>query len=328
MKPLYLLIAILFCTCQFSAAQNLVPNPSFEIYDTCPNNISQITRCTSWKNFCGTPDYHNSCSLDTFFNGQKVVSVPQNFIGYQFAASGNGYVGIGPFELGPPWTEFIGSPLVNPLVVGKKYFVSFKISLADDANYACGRLGALFTTYSFQYSNPVSSLPNRAMVYSTQIDTNKISWEQIFGSFIADSVYNYIVLGDFFPVISSDTIALHSGTTSAAYYYLDDVCVSTDSAFAYNYSYSGISKANNSENKISIFPNPSNTTLTINFNENNFQSIAIVDVLGQQVFFDDKINSITKKEIDVSQFPDGVYIVQLNSSQARFNKKISVVHSK
>ena len=56
-----LLLSIL--TGQFAFAQNLVPNPSFENYSACPENISEIDFALPWTSTTGaTPDYYNSCS--------------------------------------------------------------------------------------------------------------------------------------------------------------------------------------------------------------------------------------------------------------------------
>lgn len=47
----------------FSFAQvNLVPNPSFESYSTCPDGSSQLYKATPWFNpALGSPDYFNVC---------------------------------------------------------------------------------------------------------------------------------------------------------------------------------------------------------------------------------------------------------------------------
>ena len=41
-------------------AQNLVPNPSFEDYTSCPTSVAQITLATPWVTpTTGSPDYFN-----------------------------------------------------------------------------------------------------------------------------------------------------------------------------------------------------------------------------------------------------------------------------
>lgn len=80
---LYLLILLPF---SLLGQQNLVPNPSFEIYDTCPYNTGQIHYAIPWfQSTQGTPDYLNSCV--------SYLGIPANFWGNQSAHTGNAYAG-------------------------------------------------------------------------------------------------------------------------------------------------------------------------------------------------------------------------------------------
>jgi hypothetical protein len=54
----------MFIEMRDSSAQNLVPNGSFEQYDTCPTNVNgtSLQYANSWVNpNAGTPDYYNAC---------------------------------------------------------------------------------------------------------------------------------------------------------------------------------------------------------------------------------------------------------------------------
>src|ERR1700740_1940850 len=85
-------ILFLFVTSKNLYAQfNLVPNPSFEIYDTCNTNTSTyIENAIGWYNAnTASPDYYNECS--------DVLSVPicnPSLSCYQYAHSGVAYSGI------------------------------------------------------------------------------------------------------------------------------------------------------------------------------------------------------------------------------------------
>src|SRR5689334_17274740 len=103
----------------FTFAQNLVPNPSFEQYDTCPSDISQITKAIGWYAARKTPDYFNVCSTDTFQGGHYKVSVPTNWVGHRTAASGNAYAGvISCTTQSAFYKEYIGAQLITPLQMG------------------------------------------------------------------------------------------------------------------------------------------------------------------------------------------------------------------
>ena len=66
------------------------------------------------------------------------------------------------------------------------------------------------------------------------------------------------------------------------------------------------------KNNISIFPNPSNSIVTVKTNE-NIDSIEILDLLGKTVFQNSSVNNIEFK-IDVSTFTKGVYFVRINKN--------------
>ena len=121
--------------------QNLVPNPSFEDTVNCPSSMSQIYNANHWNSSRFSPDYFNGCSIGD-------VSVPSNVFGFQYPSDGNAYCGVGIYSDGVPYFnshEFFGTNLNTPLIVGSKYLVSFKISLANYSNYACNNLGVKFT---------------------------------------------------------------------------------------------------------------------------------------------------------------------------------------
>ena|ERR1700739_5119654 len=68
-------------------AQNLVYNGYFEVYSTCPNNISQINYATGWINADSgsSPDYYNTCA-----SIGSEVDVPYTVFGYQPDCCGGG----------------------------------------------------------------------------------------------------------------------------------------------------------------------------------------------------------------------------------------------
>jgi hypothetical protein len=51
------------------------------------------------------------------------------------------------------------------------------------------------------------------------------NWTLVSGSFVADSAYQYLVIGNFFSNALTDTMDLASDTYVPAYYFVDGVCV-------------------------------------------------------------------------------------------------------
>ncbi|RYE24267.1 MAG: gliding motility-associated C-terminal domain-containing protein [Sphingobacteriales bacterium] len=138
-KHLALFLAL---TLPFSSfAQNLVPNPGFETMNNCPNNIGTVDFSPTYSSFptvdawispmqSGSPDYFNSCA--TIPSG---VHVPESTFGYQYARTGNAYMGIiawqGTVDNGS-WKnvfhEYIQTKLLTPMVPGERYCVAFYVS--------------------------------------------------------------------------------------------------------------------------------------------------------------------------------------------------------
>ena len=67
---------------------NLVPNPSFEVIDTCWVGPAILTNINyfNWFTF-SSADIYSNCMLSGYY-------VPQNYLGFQYPVSGNNYAGI------------------------------------------------------------------------------------------------------------------------------------------------------------------------------------------------------------------------------------------
>jgi hypothetical protein len=88
-KKASFLFMLCFFQLAYCEAQNLVPDPSFEIYSNCPQGSNQLDYASSWFNPSLTsPDYFNAC--DTI--GE--VSTPYNWWGFQIPRTGAAYAGI------------------------------------------------------------------------------------------------------------------------------------------------------------------------------------------------------------------------------------------
>jgi len=295
--------------------QNLVPNPSFEIYDTCPSGVGdnltdEVRRAIGWSSFRNSPDYFNACA-----DSASYVSVPNNGFGYQPAYDGNAYCGFQTFFT-TNYREIIGCQLSSPLIIGTKYYVSFKLARAYKAlpfgvGGASNKIGARFSTISYnEFTNP-TLINNFAHVYTDSIITDTLNWVNIQGSIIADSSYQYLGIGNFFDDNHTDTIQ------GRCYYWVDMVCVSTDSLTCIG-SGEGIPESNNNPPN-NIFPNPAFSTITIK--GKGITTYIISNTLGQ-VIKEGKLNG-DETTIAVSALPNGIYILALDG---RSFYKVSVMH--
>ena len=247
--------------------QNLVPNPSFEEYISCPGAADEFNLAKGWSSYSYSPDYFNTCATT------PTVLIPTNAFGYQYAASGKAYSGLLAYVTLTlsgikNYREYIGERLSNNLTKGTKYYVSFKVSLGyrveplAPATCASNNLGVQFTNIPYNPGKP--RLTNNSQINEKSIITDTTNWTRIFGSFIADSTYQYIVIGNFYDNLHTDTLIMDgSNLCKGAYYYIDDVCVSEDSLYTANYIWTGINELNHMPN-ISIYPNPATNYLNIN----------------------------------------------------------------
>ena len=302
-----LLFLLLFIPC-FSFGQNLVPNPSFEDTVLCPNNFSQATYAKGWNVNINTADYFHIC-------GTNGMATPNTFFGYQTASTGNAYNGLASYNDGlPDKPEVIGRKLSIPLAMGQKYYVSFKVNLADNPNCGMDKLGALFTNACYVgdtiffgndtlfdfYSMlpPMPVIQDFAHVYSNQIITDTVNWTTISGSFVADSAYEYILIGRFFDEININFTCTDTNF-KWTYYYIDDVCVSIDSVLC---GWEVGINEKNIKHQLLIYPNPTTGTFTV---QGTVSDIQVYDLFGRLVL------RTNKREIDMSGFPKGIYMVSV-----------------
>lgn len=320
-KPLLIFLFFLLGGAVRSSAQvNLVPNPSFELYDTCPDVV--VTNyfdgyVTSWKKYAGSPEYFNSCAAQGLGRG-----VPCNAAGYQQPATGNAYAGLYTYESGnPDIREFIGIQLSFPLLIGTKYYVAFKTSLAIDTNhvfnYATSNIGARFSSVPYSFDNP-APVDNWAQVFNTNVITDTSGWTTVQGSFIADSAYQYVTIGNFF-TDSATTLVYMQDTLYdiSAYYYIDDIYVSTDS-------FNGIAP-HQIDNILNIYPNPATDYFVIEMPDipiGQSASFTIYDVLGKTI--DEKwgVFSEGRYLLQRNGMRSGVYLLKIEAGDSVFFRRI------
>lgn len=301
-------------------AQNLVPNYSFEMYDTCPNTGDQIQYAVGWSkysDFISTPDYYNSCAAST------AVGVPQSYFMYQPDRRGcNAYVGLVTWTTNPNEREHIGIQLSQALTIGQKYFISFYTVMGGTGGSGdttwyyespSNNIGLRLSTVAFN-SSP-APIDNFAHLRSTTIITDTLNWMRISGSIIADSAYEYIVVGNFFDDINTNTVTLSCGNclNNYSYYLVDDICVSTDSLLANGGMDAfpctvGVGELN-PVNELSVFPNPTSGLCTIDLNHEEIKEVCVYDFLGKAILSKEVSNNHVT--IDLTEFPDGIYILRI-----------------
>lgn len=311
-----------FCT----KAQNLVPNPSFEEYDQCPNNHGQLLPpyVEDWSDPTGaTSDYFNACA-----NPNPVVGVPYNNFGFQFARTGNAYAGIYLFldSVTPQAAhirEYIEVELIEPLQVDTSYCVNFFVSLGGGIQMtATSSIVARFTT------SYLTGLPGDTLEYGLQFANDPANllldtagWMSVTGQIMSQGGEKFLTIGNF--LSNSQTVLVNdtqSWPTNFAYYYIDDVSVMKCSQW------NSVNDLVEKEKGLNVYPNPANDVVTVDFDFNNSANyrVELTDLVERVVFDDVRIS--TAHTINVSSLVNGVYVLHLTQdSKPIANTKLVVL---
>lgn len=176
----------------------------------------------------GTTDYFNECSVP--------MGVPNNFNGKQASNFGSGYAGL--YFLAPnDYREYIQGELSETLIKGKRYTVSFYVSLAEKSSFAIKDISVLFSEKKMQIGTKkrlkLNSLTHNNDVNFVQISSrqyygDKANWMQVSREFVAKGTENYLTIGNFRDNANTKTKRIAGGFKSATYYYVDMVSVTSD----------------------------------------------------------------------------------------------------
>ncbi|MDD2487838.1 MAG: OmpA family protein [Bacteroidales bacterium] len=240
--PIIVIITLLSLNSSKTMAQmdgNLIYNPSFEEYYTCPQKIEPYGYMSQavawWQPTGGSADYYNKC-------GSKQCNVPKNKLGIQMPRTGVGMVGI--YTSKTTYREYIQTEFKEHLEEGEKYKLTFYVSLSEYSSGAIATIGALFTNDRIEektremltqkittnYDNGISQSistylkPQIVNPYNNPIvDTEK--WTKIEGEYIALGGEKFLTIGNFYPSPQSNLVDLAYLTylLPGAYYYIDDI---------------------------------------------------------------------------------------------------------
>jgi gliding motility-associated-like protein len=207
--------------------QNLVPNPSFENHIGCyQSGYQSISNVYNWyvpNPSYSSADYLNACPKPA---GIWWYDVPKNNWGYQYPRTGDGYVFIGVNWI---MSEYVSVVLLDSLINGKEYCISYFVVVAETANRAFDKTGCFFTVDSL--GNDVNNYDD---LYTPQISnpawsmiSDTLNWIKISGSFIADSTYQCITIGTFvdYSMVNTYVIDTAAPFPNQFGYFVDDVAV-------------------------------------------------------------------------------------------------------
>lgn len=326
MKPLYPFF-LLILWCWGAVGQNLVPNPSFEYSTGCPTSYGQIWRVEPWIKVGGggLMTYYNEC-------GPIQCGVPYNRVGVSTAHTGGSYADLALVYNNhalPASSEgnFLGTPLTDTLVEGKKYQVELYLSLWDSARFAAKNIGVYFSNEQppSEGETLVTFIPQ--VRYEGDFLTDKVGWMRIAGEFIAEGGETFMTIGNFDGYHNSDTLNLHEGGIIAgggvvnigywelAAYYIDDVSVVEDTTY-----HVGIDERDTPY--LSIHPNPATDNVTIaHSGPQRLVDIHVFDVVGRTVHTETRLSE-NRMQLDLAHLPSGQYVISLFDGELRQTQKL------
>lgn len=194
------------------AAQNLVPDSSFEAVVRLPakkNNAVSCTRHWSCPMDYGAGDYYHK-------NGKGHGRAPRNIFGRQQPHSGDAYGGM---CIRKKFIEYLDTKLTDTLIRNQEYLVEFYISRAERSFGAVKELGVLFTD---KISMGISGIgipvkPSVEMI-NTHGFRKKNKWMKFSAVYKAKGGEAALILGYF----NYNNEKRFNGN---AHYYVDDVSV-------------------------------------------------------------------------------------------------------
>ncbi len=229
-KKLFSTVALLSVLCAFLASgQNLVKNPSFEDFVSCPMQLGSFnTDVLNWSTPTeGSSDYFNGCS--------KVMGTPKNFNGSQPADFGVGYAGL--YLYAPnDYREYLQAELTEPLVKGKKYRVSFYVSLAERSDFAIKEFGIVFSKEKMQYDgkkelsakkrySKKGNLFNYTEIGYSNFYADTHDWVLVYTQFEARGNERFMTIGNFKSNQRTRLFKIKRNAKQGAYYYIDMVLI-------------------------------------------------------------------------------------------------------
>ncbi len=316
------------------AQENLILNPDCEIYDTCPDYVSQIEYLKGWSDFpfWSTTDYLNECS------NYEYTKVPYNKFGFQIPHKGKGYIHIHNVVASNPinfqfysgetygYTQLRESficTLTQPLRKVPHY-LEYYVSLAslgvcnnleENAIFANNAFDILLMKERIDVFNGVSPYINQFRMIKVVKDNNIIKdtldWVKLSVCFVPDGGEKYIAFGAFRD--TSEIVYEFSGCNSmniflGSYFFDSFSLTECDTCCLGEFPYT---------DHLTIKGNPGSSGFLPHFevllNPNTTATLGIYDSAGRLVFSESFHNLYTDYKPQ-QQLAGGVYHYRFSTS--------------
>jgi outer membrane protein OmpA-like peptidoglycan-associated protein len=195
-------------------AQNLVPNPGFELFYDCPDGLRQLKKTKHWySGNIGTPEY--------FRTDCKYQQGP--------AQSGKAYTGLILFGDYPKAIEYLMVELTDSLQKDSIYCLSYWVR-AEESFVYIDQIGMHLSDNNLKITSwsPIQLSPSLISKYGNPI-IPQLGWMEIKGEYKAKGGERYLSIGNFNNpdrIVKHYNEFYHRKPGWNSYYYFDDVSVS------------------------------------------------------------------------------------------------------
>ncbi len=227
-----LIFLVVFALSHTVQGQNLIPDPGFEIWDgTVGNPPNTMAPLTFWYNANGTPDHHHvdnaaGSNLTSLLpcptgNGNTECGMPHSGKGVLGCWKGNGTDGT---------KEWAGTQLLEPLVPGACYKVSYWVqNKEDNPNFLMltNQWGIFFSKTMTPTFNPnLINYATKADQFVTCTEVNDgTEWTYVEFTYTPSDAYTYAYVGYVGNVSSSIFTAWSSDFMIGFYAWFDDILI-------------------------------------------------------------------------------------------------------
>ncbi len=286
-------------------SQNLVPNGSFEEFSECPYALDQVDFCNDWVSSLGSCDYYNACKIGDLGG----VGVPTNFSGSQYAKDFAAYAGLVTFDVtSSNYREILSCELNEDLIPLTTYYFSLYYCRGGEGpgnSVSSNNLGIRFSSENLTTFSEL--IVNSSQLYIDTIINDSTNWNQLKGTIIVNEPVSHLYIGNFFD--DSNTLYAFDGNQLNywAYYYIDDIKLSTDSNFVYSMT------LEKKKYLTEIYPSIFNTVLNI---ETNYASSEVSFFLENGTLIYTVLLDGSTTSINTTSWKKGLYLIQIKRNDS------------
>lgn len=299
MRKIVLLIISIFCF-YVAGSQNLVPNGDFEQFYSCPNMAGQLTKTKFWfEPSIGSSDYFNACGTG-FANVPYAFGTPN----FQLGRSGVAYTGMLLFhEALGLYREYIEIALDSTLIAGTCYDFDMYFNLCNNSKYTVSTIGVYFSDTMISGVGSSSNLPFTPQIVNNPSNfPDSLNWTLISSNYIAVGGENYLIIGNYYDDLNTDTATVSPSGNAFSYIFIDDVSLKRCLP-------GGIHDFDSVE-PVAVYPNPSSGRFNFKGLKENCE-IDILNIVGETIL---KVNGAENfLSIDISDKSKGLYFYRITS---------------